>query len=177
MKKGPDLAEKIYDNLRVEHARFLHATKPFPKAEWLRVAREVIKAETSKKNRPKNILGAGLTDEDWIKWLEAWPELVGIDVRDEIRRCKIYFAGIAGGVTRQRIMKWFSRVDRKIGIVGKVGAHIDPYKEPENGSWKRPFQEIYGGSPTAEEVRDGAKGWFELPLSVRRKVLERMAAE
>ena len=126
-------AEQLFGILAAKSAelgRKLHRT------EWIGTAQPFLDSLKPKaKPRKKNILGAGLTDDQWFAELAKDPDYAGIDLPNEGRKCRLYFKS-GPKPSRMRMLKWFAKADRTLPTNGaKVGAGaVGPIPPPEDWS-------------------------------------------
>jgi hypothetical protein len=81
--------------------------------------------------RKVNVLGKGLSDEQWFAQLEADPKFAGVAVRDEVRRCRIYFSG-GGEPSRARILRWLAKADVKMPVRSAALVPLPAIPEPDD---------------------------------------------
>lgn len=162
------LEELIFDALGKARAEKLD--KKLPKEEWLAVVRQVIKNDAKASRGPKIGLGAGLSDDEWLMYLKNHELLIGVEVEDEVRRCRLYFAGKCDP-SRTRLVKWLSRADKKSGTSGvkRIAAHLTPDTEPLS-EWRGVAGRVLPDCDLLDRIRDGLP-WLDIPRHVREKII------
>jgi hypothetical protein len=141
------------------------------KAEWVVTADKFLDSlKPAKAPRRANVLGKGLTDEQWFAELVKDPDLAGVDIPDEARKCRLWTKGKNGQLpSRKRILNWLIRAEPKAPEF--KAAPVDLETEPPE--WRGTVQEMYPNTPFADYVRDGV-AWSELSREMRAKITRRL---
>lgn len=138
----------------------------------------LIDAEFAKAKPPraKPVTGPGLDDEAWIKTLEDSPAMLGVDVRQEIAKCRLWTSNAYNGrqPTRMRIVNWLNKTDRSLlAARSSPGqAQVSPYKEPAV-EWLGTALELLPDCDLADRIRDGL-AWGDLPIDFRKKLINHL---
>lgn len=121
-------AEKLFNvlaNARTQNGGVLS------KDQWLAAAGRFL--SDFKPPRKKNVLGKGLTDEEWHAELAKDPDYAGINIPDEARKCRLYFKGNLIP-SRPRILKWLAKATPTMPINGTgartPASNLDPIAVP-----------------------------------------------
>ena len=141
------------------------------KTVWIATADKFIDSLKPKAPaRRKNVLGKGLTDEQWFAELAKDPDLTGVDVPDEARKCRLWSKGKNGALpSRSRILNWLVRAQPKAPEFR--AAPVDLETEPPE--WRGTAQEMFPNTPFADSVRDGLP-WEDVARETRAKIVRRL---
>ena len=142
------------------------------KAEWVVTADKFLDSlKPAKAPRRTNVLGKGLTDEQWFAELAKDPDLTGVDIPDEARKCRLWTRANTSSPlpTRRRVLKWLIKAEPK--SVEFRAAPVDLETEPPE--WRGTAQQMFPNTPFADEVRDGL-AWGELSRQMRADITRRL---
>jgi hypothetical protein len=149
-----------------------------PRSRWVEIVNGLLAQEARKPPsapRKVNVLGKGMTDDDWYASLSKDPDYAGIAVLDEVRRCKLYFKGTCVP-SRQRILRWLAKADVKAPVRGAgtavmAGASADT---PEPEDWRGLIRD------DPEDGHFAEREWNHIPQFYQRRIartVERIKAE
>lgn len=99
--------EKLFNAMTL--ARIAEPYGKLSKEKWIELAdRLFTKEKPASVKRKVNVLGKGLSDEQWFAELAGDPDYHGIDIAEEARRCRLYFKGKLIP-SRARVVRWLSK--------------------------------------------------------------------
>lgn len=152
----------IYDSL-VDYRQGVEG-KIISKAMWLETVRRAHEAwhESRKPIRRKPIADP----EAWLASIRKDPAMYGVDIDKEIAKCKFWCANqpIPLVASRQRIINWLNKADRKVGVV----APSKPAGTPEPAGYVEWFM--------VTREAEAAPAWSSLDEVQRNYLLKDMLA-
>jgi hypothetical protein len=83
--------------------------------------------------QPRKKKESEMTDEEWIKSLEAEPALRGVNIRKEIERCNFWYRqniSKVGVPTRRRLVNWLNKAERVVDLKAAGASHASGLKLP-----------------------------------------------
>lgn len=140
-----------------------------PTGVWLMQVNAFFDKECPKRKRKSNVLGKGLTDEEWHTELEANPDLDGVDVPLQAKKCRLHFSSRGIVPSRARFMRWLANADRTLPMGQRKSVRFnDVYKEPASDLWRQAAKRRYPGTQIGES------NWFDLGTDMRSEILKEM---
>jgi hypothetical protein len=168
------IGKKLYDALAA--ARASTPSGKLTEEEWVKIANEVIdKTRPPAAPRRVNVLGKGLTDDQWYDDLAKDQDLAGIDILEEARKCKIHFKSKNIIPSRARFLRWLAKVD--IYIARSTGRQATPEAvAQEPVGWRERILVIW---PECSYLIEGTplywESWQTMTSKERSKVLAILA--
>lgn len=158
--------QKLFNHMAA--ARMGNSGK-LPQEKWIEEADAFMDKHRPKTKKKVNVLGKGRTDEEWLKDLQSNPDLDGVDIEDQARRCRVHFSGRGIVPSRARMITWLSRADRTLPMgQRKETVYNDVYKEPISDLWRRAAKRKFPSTIISES------NWFDLSTGTRADILKEM---
>lgn len=122
-----DAAQRLFQRIKAHHQG---NGGTITSTEWLRLASEEFKAFADQVRGPKKPRHAKpinkLTEEEFIKHLEAEPSFAGVDIQREIGKCQFYWSARGKSPSRMRVINWLNKADRSVKFVGDGKTSFKP---------------------------------------------------